>query len=739
MIPIDDHLINFIKRLSSIISVVIAISLPIGYAFIAYDDLSDSLSFKAKIKAIGQSELITQLPNTWMYAENRTQGILKREPVLLDDQLIELFDASGNLVTSAGNKVLQPSMQRSYPLHDIDKVVGKVTVTASMSPLIINASKIAFLGAFLGFFVLSIMRFIPIRHLMRISEELDEEKERAIITLHSIQDAVLRTDVDAKLLFINSAGEKMLGVTLNELIGKPITEIVQIIDSSGNHVENSLIKALQSQKETSCDGESTLKVSDSITIAVEERAAPTFNNKGELSGGVLSLRDVSTARSYLEQRSWEASHDPLTGLLNRRAFQKHITFAIDEVEDENEQYALMYMDLDRFKVVNDSCGHAAGDELLIQIAQLMQAQIREDDILARLGGDEFGLLLNGCDLAQAKIIANQFLEVVENYQYFNEEQFYTVGISIGITLITNNSIDSIQVLNEADSACYWAKDNGRHQIGVFLESDKDIAKRRNQTTWVSRIISALKEDKFVLYHQVYRALKNKDKTHLHMEVLIRMVDEQGKVVLPKDFLPTAERYDLICDIDQWVINKVFSIFHIIKAKHPDNTIMIAINLSGASINSDNLLPFVKRKMVEFNVDPQWICFEVTETIALKNFYTAIEFIDQCKEMGFKFALDDFGTGASSFEYLKKLPVDYLKIDGSFVQNIEKNAIDREMVSSINKIGQLMEKITIAEFAEDELIINSLDKMGVDYAQGYATSLPSPLQPQQDQSKLNKVD
>jgi diguanylate cyclase (GGDEF)-like protein len=728
MIPIDDHIIHFIKRLSVVISVVIGLSLPLGYVAIAYQDLSDSLSFKAKIKAIGQSELITQLPDTWMYAENRTQGILKREPVLLDKELIELFDINGRLITSAGDKISTLSMQRSYPLHDINQVVGKVTITASLNAIIVNTVKISFLGALFGFGILLLMRLIPIRHLKRISEELNEEKKRAIITLHSIQDAVIRTDEHARVRFINSAGEKLLSASLAELIDKPITDILQITNSTGEHVENALLKALKYQKEISCDGQSTLRINDSVSIAVEERAAPTFNHKGELSGAVVSLRDVSTARNYLEQRSWEASHDPLTGLLNRRAFQKNITTAIEQANQQNEQYTLMFMDLDRFKVVNDSCGHASGDELLSQIARLMQSQLRKGDLLARLGGDEFGLLLSQCDLEQAKVIGNQFLKIIEQYQFFCQEQVYTVGVSIGITLVTGNSVDSTQVLNEADSACYWAKDNGRHQIGVFLESDQNITTRRNQTTWVNRITSALKEDKFVLYHQIYRALKNKNETHLHMEVLLRMEDEQGNIILPKDFLPTAERYDLISDIDHWVINKVFSIFHLIKSEHPDNTIMIAINLSGASINSENLLPFIKSKVKEFNVNPEWICFEVTETIALKNFYTAIELIEQCKMIGFKFALDDFGTGTSSFEYLKRLPVDYLKIDGSFVQNIEKNAIDREMVSSINKIGQLMNKITVAEFAEDELIINSLDKMGVDYAQGFATSLPSPLQP-----------
>jgi diguanylate cyclase (GGDEF)-like protein/PAS domain S-box-containing protein len=729
MTPEKNQLTRFLSRLSTVIAVLVGISLPIGYGLVAYNNLAESLVFKAQIKAHGQGELITTMPGTWMYAENRIQGMLKREPLVLDNELLQLYDSHGALITSTGRQVSGPKLQRSYPLYDIDRIVGKVVISTSLSGIIDNTVRVALGGFALGFLVLVVMRHLPIRQLRRISDELYEEKERAVITLHSISDAVLRTDTEARLLFLNSAGEKMLGRSLEEIRGKQVSEILHFTDNStGAPIASALVKALSSRKAASCNGRSMLEVADTIKIAIEERAAPIFTSNGKLSGGVLCLRDVSIARDYLERRSWEAFHDSLTGLLNRRAFENSIATAIDRAHNSEQHYVLCYMDLDRFKVVNDSCGHAAGDELLTQLTRMMQSKVRETDILARLGGDEFGLLLEGCSSARGQIIANELLAAVEEFQFPWEGQIYTVGISIGLTTITSESLNTTEVLGEADSACYWAKEKGRHQVCVYLASDMDLAARRSEIGWVGRIASALKENRFVLYHQTYRTLNPDAGMRLHMEVLLRMVDENGDIILPALFLPAAERYDLVQDIDRWVINKVFAGFHLLTEAHKETSMMVNINLSGASINSRNLLKFIKEKVAEFNIDPESLCFEVTETVAVKNLRAAIEFINECKKIGIKFALDDFGTGTSSFGYLKNLPVDYLKIDGSFVQNLEKDAVDREMTGTINRIGHLMGKLTVAEFAENQSIVAILGEMGVDFAQGYGVCLPKPLFP-----------
>jgi len=281
-------------------------------------------------------------------------------------------------------------------------------------------------------------------------------------------------------------------------------------------------------------------------------------------------------------------------------------------------------------------------------------------------------------------------------------------------------------MSEADSACYWAKEHGRNQVCLFSANDIDLAIKRDQSSWVARIASALKQDRFVLYHQVYRTLNKEMGARLHLEVLLRMIDDDGSIIAPNLFLRAAERYDLVQEIDRWVINKVFSGFHLLLEKHKDIDIMVNINLSGASINSQNLFAYIENKIVQFNIDPSSICFEITETVAVTNLNSAIDFINACKNIGIKFALDDFGTGSSSLGHLKNLPVDYLKIDGSFVLNIESNAVDKEMVQSINRIAHLLGKITVAEFAENEAIVEILADIGVDFAQGYGVCRPIPL-------------
>jgi len=723
----NNKLVRILTRLAIVISILVGISLPIGYGLTAYNNLSELLSFKAKIKASAHTDLITTLPETWMYAENRIHGLLSREPVVLSNELIEIFDQDGEIITSTGTKITSSKIQRSYPLYDIGQIVGKITVTASLSALYKNVLWTTLLGSILGLLVLLVLWLLPIRALQRISNELYNEKERAEITLHSISDAVMVSDTKGRLLYSNLPAEKMLAIPLAELHGQSLPELLQLTDkTTGLAIDGALEKTLRSGTVTTCNENSMLEIRGNLKIAVEEHAAPIFDSNDKLSGGVLCLRDVTLAREYLERRSWEASHDSLTGLINRREFVNRISEAIEKAKVEGQQYVLCYMDLDRFKVVNDSCGHAAGDELLQQLTRIMHSHVRESDTLARLGGDEFGLLLEECDETKGGAIANAVLSAVEEFQFPWDKQVYTVGVSIGITTITSESFSSNEVLGEADSACYWAKEQGRQRTCIFKASDMDLAARRSQTGWVGRISSALKDDRFVLYHQTYRSLSSNEGSCLHLEVLLRMISEDGDIILPGRFLPAAERYNLMPEVDRWVINNVLSGFYRLQKTYSDQSLMVNINLSGASINSLDLLDYIKEKIVEFNIDPKCLCFEVTETVAVKHMRSAIEFINACKKIGLKFALDDFGTGTSSFGYLKNLPVDYLKIDGGFVQNIEKDAVDRAMTETINRIGHIMGKITIAEFAENQSIVEILDDMGVDFAQGFAICKPIPL-------------
>lgn len=720
----SNKLDQLLFRLSLAISTVVAFSLPAVSTYVAYSDLSKEITFKARIKANAQKEMITTLPQTWMFAENRMQGILAREPVILENEFVQIFDDQENELTSAGEPIKNRFIQRSYPLYDIDRIVGKVVVSASFSPVIHNTMISSVLGLLLGTLVLTALWFLPIKKLRQLSAELFEEKQQAEVTLQSIHDGVLRTDEKGTLVYLNSAAEKLIGRSFYELGGKAISEILTLIeDQTDSKVESALYKAIHTKKHASCQGGCSLISHDNRTIAVEEQAVPLLDNRGKLIGGVLCLSDVTIFRKQLKQQSWQASHDSLTGLINRREFEERVARAIELAHVEKRSSLLCFMDLDGFKIVNDTCGHSAGDELLIQLSQIISAQVRTSDSLARLGGDEFGLLLDGCDEERGRIIANSILSTVKNFHFFFNGKKLSVGISIGMTSISSSSSKADDVINEADSACYWAKESGRHRLCIFQDNKAELTAKRDEVSWVERIKSALKEDRFTLYYQTYQALSDRAGPQQHLEILLRLVSESGEIIPADRFFPAAERYNLMPQIDRWVINKVFLEFHNIRAVVAKSSLMVNINLSGASINAFELYDFIKAKIAEYSIDTKSICFEIAETVAVRNHRAATDFINKCKKIGIQFALDDFGSGASSFCYLKNMPVDYLKIDGSFVKNIEQDDVDRAVIETINRIGHLLGKKTIAEFADNKTIIEILDDIGVDFAQGYGVCKP----------------
>ncbi len=723
----SDKLDRLFLRLSLFISVAVALSLPVVSGYIAYSDLLEELTFKARIKADAQKEMITTLPQTWMFAENRMQGTLDREPVLLENEFVQIFDNHGNELTSAGKAIKGLHIQRSYPLYDIDQIVGKVVVSSSVFPVVYNIIISSILGLFLGFLVLTGLWFLPVKQLRQLSAALTGEKQQAEVTLQSIRDGVFRTDEKGTLVYLNSAAEKLIGRTFSEVNGRPVSEILTLVeDQTDSRVASILYKAIQTKTLVSSQENRSLISHNNQAIPVAEQAAPLLDINGKVVGGVLCLNDVTIFREQLKQRTWEASHDPLTGLLNRREFEKRVTQTIERVQQGGKASLLCFMDLDGFKIVNDTCGHAAGDELLVQLSQIISNQVRIRDSLARLGGDEFGLLLEGCDEERGQVIANNILNNVKEYRFFYNEKVHTVGISIGMTSFSNRTITAEDVIREADSACYWAKESGRERLCIFQDNEEELAARRDEISWVKQIKSALEEDRFTLYYQTYQALNKRAHSRQHLEILLRLVSRDGEVFPPGHFFPAAERYNLMPQIDRWVINKVFSEFHNIPGKNAHPGLMVNINLSGASINCLGLYDFVKAKIVEYNIDATSLCFEITETVAVRNLHAAINFINDCKKIGIKFALDDFGTGANFFSYLKSLPVDYLKIDGSFVKDIERDKIDREMTETINRIGHLLGKKTIAEFAENENIIEILENIGVDFAQGFGVCKPIPL-------------
>jgi diguanylate cyclase (GGDEF)-like protein len=383
---------------------------------------------------------------------------------------------------------------------------------------------------------------------------------------------------------------------------------------------------------------------------------------------------------------------------------------------------LCYLDLDQFKLVNDTCGHTAGDELLKQITIMLQERIRDKDSFARLGGDEFGLLLEKCDVQQARSVAEDLIDTIKKFNFNWDNYNFTISASIGIVDITPDIDTCEELLSRADSACYMAKESGRNSVQIYTTENDKIITQQREMHWVSRINHALEENRFQLYFQKIIPLQNSEGQFMnHGEILLRMLDKEGDIISPNTFLTAAERYNMISMVDEWVVENTIQWLSERKQK-----ILASVNLSGKSISDKSFLNFVVTKIKDYRINPELLCFEITETAAISHLTTAIHFMTVLKKLGCTFALDDFGSGLSSFSYLTSLPVDYLKIDGSFVVDIDKDPMHYAMVKSINEVGQVMGIKTIAEYAASENIINCLKDIGVDYAQGYAVSRPFPL-------------
>lgn len=445
-----------------------------------------------------------------------------------------------------------------------------------------------------------------------------------------------------------------------------------------------------------------------------------------LFSAAISLLVIRHAALKNEKISYQASHDPLTGLFNRRVFESELRARVDSAQRTNARHAVLYIDLDQFKIVNDTCGHMAGDALLCQVTKLFKRALRGGDVVARLGGDEFGVLIPDCPLSAAIRIAADIRGQVEAYRFSWKQRTFSPGVSIGVVPIDAEVSDAARVLSTADLACLYAKQSGRNRVHVAATNDSEITGSLGEMEWISRINNALEEDRFCLFCQsvVSLAGASGDEAQGHMEVLVRMLGPDGELIPPGAFIPAAERYHLMSQIDRWVVARTIAWLE-------DNTggsagQQIMINLSGQSLSDERFAGFVQRLLDTTTVTASQICFEITETAAIANLSRAREFINQLKARGCRFALDDFGSGLSSFAYLKELPVDYLKIDGSFVRDIIDDPIDAAMVKSINDIGHVMGKKTIAEFVENEAIVAMLKTIGVDYAQGFGVAVPRPL-------------
>lgn len=530
---------------------------------------------------------------------------------------------------------------------------------------------------------------------------------------------VFNLDLQGSIVSVNRFGAKQLGASVDQLQNSSIFNFVHPEDIT---TTEQFFHLCQKHPEQVYKQESRLICCDERILWVRETAR--LVNASTNQHLLLVCEDITETRRLTEKIAYQASHDELTGLVNRRQFDIYIQKLVAQAQIDNSTHVLCYLDLDQFKVVNDTGGHLAGDELLRQLGELLRHNVRKIDVLARLGGDEFGILMTHCTLDQALIAGEKLRNVIRDFQFAWENRCFGVGVSIGLAAINRNSGNAVDILKEADAACYAAKDKGRNRVHVFNPNDEELALRQGEMQWVEKIRAGIENNRFELYGQLIAPISEHE-DGLHFETLIRYQDDQGKMIPPGAFLPAAERYNIAPELDRWVIAQLFKHLH----NSPgfiDRLETCSVNLSGLSLSDETMLQFIDQQFNQWQIPTHKICFEITETAAISNLSYAKHFIDALRKKGCLFSLDDFGSGLSSFGYLKNLPVDFLKIDGLFVKDILEDEVDYTMVKSINEVGHVMGKKTIAEFVENQDILKLLQSLGVDYAQGYGVAKPVPL-------------
>jgi diguanylate cyclase (GGDEF)-like protein/PAS domain S-box-containing protein len=566
-----------------------------------------------------------------------------------------------------------------------------------------------------------------ITHRKGLEATLGRGKLQARVTLESIGEGIITTDRSGVIDYMNEAAEQLLDCKRSLALGKQVPDLMALVDEvDGESLGDPVAQCLAERRRINLGRRALLVAKQSKReFSTELTASPIRGPDRETAGCVVIFHDVSEMRGLAREMSYQASHDPLTGLVNRAEFERRLGQALNAPRGEHVSHVVCYLDLDRFKAVNDSCGHMVGDNLLREIAALLKGEVRDSDTVARLGGDEFGMLLVGCPLDKARQIAEDVCQAVSDYNFTWQDRVFDLGVSIGLVEIDQESGTAETALSAADSACYLAKQQGRGRVHVYSARDELKARERGEIQWLQRVQNALKENRFELYSQSIIATRGRVDTGPAAEILLRLTDESGKIASPSQFLSAAERYQLMSHLDRWVVRAALTSLASDTPHLPEGR-SCSINLSGQTLADDEFLEYVVDLLDHTGVDPGKICFEVGESAVMNNIDHARRFINVLHGMGCKFALDDFGSGIGSFSQLRQLAIDYLKVDGAFTRDVDRSSISRDMLAATIKLSKSLDFLVIAEQVEDQVAFDTLRELGVDYIQGYIIERPHAL-------------
>ena len=573
--------------------------------------------------------------------------------------------------------------------------------------------------------ILTVARDISHRKSLEVS--LSRSKRQAQYTLESISEGIITTDNDGRIDYMNQSAESLIGTNRDDASGHRIGELFTLVDDADRRALGDPVERCLAMRRRVNMGRRAVMVSSDgdQEHSVEITASPIRGPGNSISGTVVVFHDVGEIRGLTQRMSYQATHDPLTGLINRREFERQLDEAMDSALSEEAVHMLFYMDLDRFKAVNDSCGHLAGDNMLREVANLIKEQVRDSDYVGRIGGDEFGALLIGCPIEKARQIATDICNAIADYRFVWKDKIFNIGVSIGLVEISHVSGALQEIMSAADSACYVAKQQGKGTVHVYSARDEAIARERGDIQWLRQLQAALHEDMFALAIQPIIAMRGGVESGPSVEVLIRLPDAHGRVADTAEFLRPAERYQLMPQIDRWVFNATLVAISGGEIKITSGR-SCAINLSGQTLGDESFLSFVVEALDRTGVSPSSVCFEVTETAILSNVQQAQRFIEVLHGIGCEFSLDDFGSGLGSFSSLKHLPIDYLKIDGMYTRNLQSDAVNQEMVAAMIKLARTMEFRIVAEQVEHQEDFDWLRDIGVDFVQGHFVESPMPL-------------